>query len=545
MIVETDMTTYDGTQKEMLAGAIMTWLWSMQPPREVWEAICTSVACCGSTGHGVKFYGDWTMKSGEGWTSCGNTYLNILVQTMAIVAWAKRSTIDLKNSTLFGLGDDNMTFLSFNVNVTQALKEEYITWVERFLSDLGLKPKLHVRSMNDLEYCSGLFYPVGNTRIWGPKPGRVLYKTGWVKADGGQVKTLENGMAELRGTINGLLTTVSHVPVLADLFYNIMEKMNRAGHIKAKLPERIEHMVRANTAHAVTQESEIMLMDRYAIDAQTMQQLRQEASSVKLGSPLTHEVFERMVQIDVGLEPPKPSNLQHYTTPYMALGVGPMVKLIETLLKKNSMLSTLIGKLIAKAVDRLPSIIGSGALCAHHFCVALNHGSKRGLFSTVDQVMTQEQVSQLIGTIFYVLIWAPITEECARRIPFIGKLIHCAIIFVEALGAAAMEGPHMVIPFFVFKSLVHGLYYTQPLSRAILLHMLWNAEVLFSGRFTTTAMTTIVNGTFYTQAALIGTAQAIVGRFWKGTGNRLVPILIKKMEPIVLWCARFQGYIKP
>lgn len=470
MILETDMTTYDGTQKEMLAGAIMAWLWSLQPPHETWEAICTSVACTGSTGHGVKFYGDWTMKSGEGWTSCGNTYLNIIVQVMAITTWEFYKFVDMSNSTLFGLGDDNMTFISLIVPVTDDIRRSYVKWVERFLSDLGLIPKLKLKRMADVEYCSGLFYQIDDgTLIWGPKPGRVLYKTGWVKAQGNTVKNIDGAMAELRGTINGLLTTVSHVPILADLFYNLMQQLTDRN-VKATKMERLEHMILARTAHAVSVGSEQQLMDRYGLDSSQLTKLRIEARHHKLGEPLTNELFEHLVEVDMDLGPTKPSNLNHYATPFMcAFGLS--------FLRKGA-----------------TSALRWASLASHHACVAIAREMCDGINGpSVPQglVALQEFVGPMlveatpIEAMFmamYIIGLCPIVEEYFKRTRY-GNWFYLYLCVTETLENLPNVGYGNALGLFVFKLLIHRYFMSHDYKTGVIHHMVWNAEMLLFGRF--------------------------------------------------------------
>lgn len=202
-VFEIDVSNWDGS----LAPAWLRFeIWFIEnclpelPPR--WRELKKSWRNVEGNGkNGVHFKTTHGRRSGDMWTSCFNSLINLMILVHIfgtdILAVAK--------------GDDN--FFGTNKNISA---EEIVT----IYAGLGMKAKVKkVDHISNLGYCSGTFWPVGNGWKWGVKPFRIISKLGL---------NLHRHPPKLHkrllyGTALSMLPIASHVPLLSDLLYRIIE----------------------------------------------------------------------------------------------------------------------------------------------------------------------------------------------------------------------------------------------------------------------------------------------------------------------------------
>lgn len=89
--------------------------------------------------------------------------------------------------------------------------------------------------IRDVDYCSGMVWPMGDHWLFGPTPGRILTKMPWVKVDvrakmdrRGRHQT---GLTLLRGNALGVWPICQHIPILREYVLHILQNTS---HITAK-----------------------------------------------------------------------------------------------------------------------------------------------------------------------------------------------------------------------------------------------------------------------------------------------------------------------
>jgi hypothetical protein len=158
---------------------------------------------------------DDSRKTGDPQTSVMNSIINALVTIFVILKILEEQGFEYD---LFDLpfylvvqGDDILVGTYTIIEKwLSAPAEGHINLYVKYWTEFGFKLKFYTASCNleDLDYCSRYFYPTSNGYVLAPKPGKVLYKSGWAKN-----KPIHS-LVQLRGNALGLLADSSVVPFL-------------------------------------------------------------------------------------------------------------------------------------------------------------------------------------------------------------------------------------------------------------------------------------------------------------------------------------------
>lgn len=184
-----------------------------QPAFVSW-ALDTMIETRGFTKNGVKYYVHGTRHSGDAHTSSGNTMLHALMVAFVI-------KMQQNSATFHGLfcGDDVLIFVR---------SAHVINWRAPLMA-LGLEVEAKlIQHLDEASFCSGLFYPTFMGFVWGPKPGRLLFKIAYTshsQPEWSGAPTLEQRRQHYAGVLLGLLDDVSHIPVLYDYFLHVVTKI--------------------------------------------------------------------------------------------------------------------------------------------------------------------------------------------------------------------------------------------------------------------------------------------------------------------------------
>ncbi len=149
---------------------------------------------------GVSYSTRHGRRSGDMWTSCFNSLINL-----CILYWIFGDDI-----LAVAKGDDNY----FGTNSDLTVEE-----IVAIYASIGMKAKVkRISHISKLGYCSGTFYPVEGGWKWGLKPFRILAKLGL---------NLHRHPAKIHkrlllGTAVSMLPIGGHVPVLGDLLRSIV-----------------------------------------------------------------------------------------------------------------------------------------------------------------------------------------------------------------------------------------------------------------------------------------------------------------------------------
>lgn len=439
IIFENDFSRFDGSITAELVACELAWHLAMGCDEETMQAMCWQLRCDGISAKGMKFTGEGTRKSGDGNTSVGNSFINAMVHVGPLFDATCPLVPNPSLSTMLVLGDDNLLILGFDEAPSPQQVQDLVNYLEKQQKDLGLRPKLKVvRNFLEAEFCSGLFYPAitngDESFVWGPKLGRVLYKTGVVKADGSELKKKARSLAEYRGTLLGLQATVAHVPLLSALFNAHVRVLDNMGIRKAIYPDKIEHQIRADVPSKIHPLTWVMLSDRYGVSVSELKELHRELGKAPLGVSL-HGVFNHFVSRDLGL------------------------KEEEFIYQSESPLSQTDA--VAVKIDAIPTM-GNVVSALKFFA---------------------EKAISMSATDFYASFVAPPLEEYARY--EMGWKFTAAIIALESFelfSVVSSEVPadgqfEMAIFCVLFKVLQHGTFAVLPPKWGLLAHFINNIEI--------------------------------------------------------------------
>jgi hypothetical protein len=204
-IGENDVTSWDVSNTEPLAQAEVDWARRMGCPRATYQLMQANIIKRGRTSKGIKYRVAGIRASGDPYTSLFNTMHNLF---MHIYLFCTHNNLSVGQASellvMVANGDDNAMVIKTGVGVVMP------DFVAGFRT-LGFESKFILRStILELEYCSNRVYPVESGYVFGPMPGKVLCKFGYV-IDPPQHVPREQMM---RGIALGLKAAVSHIPPL-------------------------------------------------------------------------------------------------------------------------------------------------------------------------------------------------------------------------------------------------------------------------------------------------------------------------------------------
>lgn len=237
----------------------------------------------GRTGHGVRYERVAQVSSGDGDTTLANTVIHG-------IGWKYvMKRLGIPRYRVVVLGDDSVV----------AIPKSHTNKVEQFLTEwrrLGfLMEPGPSRNWNRVEFCSGLFWDRGNTRIFGPTPWRVLSKTFWSIHNLKPKKMLRY----LRGVVLSLESRCSHVPLLSELVQRLKTLTRGLRPIVYGAKDRIEFktqgVLRPND-YSVLQFCEVVGCDGPALN----RALREIHNITEVCHTFKSSFFERLAELAAG-----------------------------------------------------------------------------------------------------------------------------------------------------------------------------------------------------------------------------------------------------
>lgn len=200
-----------------------------------------------------------TMTSGKDDTSMSNSYVNGVKLDYFLISIG----IESGNFRMLVNGDDSL------VVIRQALSEEKMEILRKYLVEenrkLGFATKCKIRSnWHEVEYCSGLFWPVEGGYVLGPKIGKRLPKLGF------GTRQLVN--AEVVSLVKGMEKDLLHLPVLG-VYVKVCQKYSSKLHIRVKDKNRtyVDKEARyksiCSKAHKRSSQTDDFFFARYGISA--------------------------------------------------------------------------------------------------------------------------------------------------------------------------------------------------------------------------------------------------------------------------------------
>jgi hypothetical protein len=201
-ILEDDVGAWDASVDEIWL-EFELWLFSFFGcPCAVVQLIKANINTHGVTSHGIKYKRRGMRKSGDPYTSVGNSIINGCIH-LYIYCDATGYTVLIAKMTLRMLvqGDDNIMVYTCTV---------VIDWVFQ-MSEFGFNSEAIYRDdLTSAEFCSNLFYQTQAGWVLAPKPGKVISKLGYFISPPKHV----SAKALVRGTALGLYVGCFHIPPL-------------------------------------------------------------------------------------------------------------------------------------------------------------------------------------------------------------------------------------------------------------------------------------------------------------------------------------------
>lgn len=154
------------------------------------------------TSRHFRYAVDGTMTSGKADTSLSNSFMNGCKLDCLLRRFGFADT----EYKMLVNGDDSLVVVrrSLTTKRREALKE----YLVRENRKLGFTTKCKVRTdWHEVEYCSGLFWPVERGYVLGPKIGRRLPKMGF------GLRQLDE--AEVKSMVTGMRLELGHLPILS------------------------------------------------------------------------------------------------------------------------------------------------------------------------------------------------------------------------------------------------------------------------------------------------------------------------------------------
>jgi hypothetical protein len=156
-----------------------------------------------------------------------------------------------------------------------------IDWVKG-MAEFGFESEaLYRNELNELEFCSSRVYTTTEGPCFGPKPGKVLAKFGYI-ANPPKGVTRESLM---RGVALGLQKQVNFIPPLARLVERVLELTS--GHEAKYINHwfcREAHKMTTKCLLGSTAETDYELYNQYLWTCSDQQQFEAELQSMHLGS---------------------------------------------------------------------------------------------------------------------------------------------------------------------------------------------------------------------------------------------------------------------
>lgn len=179
--------------------------------RAVLDLMRANIQTHGTTTHGWKYKCQGTRKSGDPYTSLMNSIINGLSHLFLYCKWTNKTVLEARLSLkMLVQGDDNLM---------RHTDVEQFDW-QAGMAGLGFDSEAVYRSSRDLvEFCSSRLYSTSDGICFGPKPGRVLAKFGYVIDPPSHV----SAESMMRGIALGLEKNVAFIPPLKVVVDRVLE----------------------------------------------------------------------------------------------------------------------------------------------------------------------------------------------------------------------------------------------------------------------------------------------------------------------------------
>lgn len=177
----------------------------------VLDLMQANISTHGSTHHGWRYKCDGTRKSGDPYTSLMNSVINGLSHAFLYGRFTGRSLNQMRGSLrMLVQGDDNCM---------RHVEQTQFPW-QQSMAELGFDSEALYRNVVErVEFCSSRIYRTNLGYVFGPKPGKVLAKYGYIVNPPATVAP----ESMMRGVALGLREMCHFIPPLRSLVERTLE----------------------------------------------------------------------------------------------------------------------------------------------------------------------------------------------------------------------------------------------------------------------------------------------------------------------------------
>jgi hypothetical protein len=238
-------------------------------PLAVLQLVEGNMMTHGYTHHGWKYSCYGTRKSGDPYTSLMNSVINGVSHLYLYCKWTNK-TVKAAQQSLFMLvqGDDNCMW---HRELTTFPWRQGMAWLG---FDSTASYRVHY---DEIEFCSCRLYKTTEGYVFGPKPGKVLAKFGYIINPPANVSR----ESMMRGVALGLKCNSSFIPPLKVVVDRVLELTE--GHKAYFERNFFEHTVKVGREFVPDPESTLALYNQYYWSPSTQKSWAQNVSTMQLG----------------------------------------------------------------------------------------------------------------------------------------------------------------------------------------------------------------------------------------------------------------------
>jgi hypothetical protein len=284
-VLEDDLGKFDCSIREPWC-KLEVWLCKQfGAPIAVLNLMYANIKTHGFTHHGWQYKCNGTRKSGDPYTSLMNSIINGLSH-LYIYCDERKITVSQAMTThkilMLLQGDDNL----------MRHGGPKIDWRKR-MAGLGFDSEAVYRSgLCEAEFCSNRLYELKRGWIFGPKPGKVLAKYGYIVNPPPRI----DPRRLMRGVALGLRSNCNFIPPLKTV---IDRTLSLTEGVKAFFqPGFQEHVVKVSQLHESTVEVLRHLNEQYDWDADKQRAFSKRVDAMQLGDPYDHPFADLLFDRD-------------------------------------------------------------------------------------------------------------------------------------------------------------------------------------------------------------------------------------------------------
>jgi hypothetical protein len=282
--LEDDLAKFDATIRRAWCEYEVWLCRRFGAPRAVVELMQANINTHGQTHHGWKYKCEGTRKSGDPYTSVMNSIINGISHLWLYCRWTGKTVEFLRRTKEFRMlvqGDDNLM---------RHPEQCSFPWGEGMAS-LGFESEAIYRARReDAEFCSSRLYTTTGGVTFGPKPGRVLAKLGYIINPPQGVS--RNSM--MRGVAIGLKKNSYFLPPVKTVIDRILQLTE--GHVAWFERKQFEAFSPSNDELFSTVDVMSSLNATYHWDFGTQQQFQVRVDNMQFGevySPIATLLLDR------------------------------------------------------------------------------------------------------------------------------------------------------------------------------------------------------------------------------------------------------------